>query len=590
MKGYHLIEVEESSREKTAFTAHIGLFQYIRLPFGLTIAPASFQRLLEHVPQDFIGKFLILYIDDILIFSASFEDHLSHVAQVLQTLRQVYLKERIDRCQFAWNSVEFLSHLITPEGTGPKKQNIEAATSFPTPDKIKDVRAFLDLCNYYRWFIKNYSVFAGPLLQLLKKTAAFRWHSPQHESFLTLKERLTAAPILGYPDFSILFTLYTDACGDSIGFNLTQVQHGKERASAYWGRNFSDTEKKYSVTEREALSVIVAIQKCRLYLLGNHSTVVVDHQALKWLMSLCDPTGRLALWTLTLQGYDFTIQYRPGKDHANADVLSRRVYTIFQQPILPQTSTEELRNAQIRDDKLQPLIPYLQDGTLPKDAPTAEKILRQEGQYFLSDNNILYRQSHTGKRAVIHLVVPKTLQTELLNWCHDHFTSGHLGLTKTYKLLRSTYFWNNMFADLQWGIKSCVTCSQKKKDVHHSKPPLLPIVVSGPWEVIAADCTGPLPAANLGNRYILIIGDLFTKYIETAALLSIETTINTQLFLHKIVFWHGPPHRFLTGRGTNFTSKMMAQLFNDLNINKVFTSSYHPQYDGFVERINGVIM
>ena len=144
---------------------------------------------------------------------------------------------------------------------------------------------------------------------------------------------------MGYPDFSILFTLYTDACGDSIGFNLTQVQHGKERASAYWGRNFSDTEKKYSVTEREALSVIVAIQKCRLYLLGNHFTVVVDHQALKWLMSLCDPTGRLALWTLTLQGYDFTIQYRPGKDHGNADALSRRVYTISQQPMLPQTYT-----------------------------------------------------------------------------------------------------------------------------------------------------------------------------------------------------------------------------------------------------------
>ena len=343
------------------------------------------------------------------------------------------------------------------------------------------------------------------------------------------------------------------------------------------------------VLHHRTRSIVSSNWKCKPYLLGNHFTVVVDHHAL-WLMSLRDPTGRLAWWTLTLQGYDFTIQYRPGKDHANADVLSRRVYTIFQQPILPQTSTEELRNAQIRDDKLQPLIPYLQDGTLPKDAPTAEKILRQEGQYFLSDNNILYRQSHTGKRAVIHLVVPKTLQTELLNWCHDHFTSGHLGLTKTYKLLRSTYFWNNMFADLQWGIKSCVTCSQKKKDVHHSKPPLLPIVVSGPWEVIAADCTGPLPAANLGNRYILIIGDLFTKYIETAALLSIETTINTQLFLYKIVFWHGPPHRFLTGRGTNFTSKMMAQLFNDLNINKVFTSSYHPQYDGFVERINGVIM
>ena len=161
-----------------------------------------------------------------------------------------------------------------------------------------------------------------------KKNAAFHWHSPQRESFLALKEKLTTAPILAYLNFSIPFTFYTNASGDSIGFNLTQVQHGKERAIAYGRRNFSDTEKKYSVTEWEPLSVIVAIQKCRPCLLGNHFTVVVDHQALKWLMSLCDPTGRLSRWPMTLQRYDFTIQYRPGKDHGNADALLRRVYSL----------------------------------------------------------------------------------------------------------------------------------------------------------------------------------------------------------------------------------------------------------------------
>ena len=215
------------------------------------------------------------------------------------------------------------------------------------------------------------------------------------------------------------------------------------------------------------------------------------------------------------------------------------------------------------DNKLQPLVWYLQDGTLPKDAPTAEKALQQEGQYFLSGNNILYRQSNIGKRAVIQLVVLKTLQTELFHWCHDHFTSGYLVLNKTYERLRSTNFWNNMFADLQRRIKSCVSYAQKKRDVHHSKPPLLPIAISGPWEVIAANCMCPLPATNLGNWYVLIIGDLFTKYIETAALHSIETTIITQVFLDKIVLRHGPPHRFLTDQGTNFTSKLMAQLCND---------------------------
>ena len=178
-----------------------------------------------------------------------------------------------------------MGHLITPDGIGLNKKNIEAVTSFPTPSKVKDVHAFLGLCNYYGGFIKNYSVLAGSLLQLLKRNAKFHWHSPQHESFMSLKERLTTAPILVYPDFSILFTLYTDAIGDSVGFNFIQIQYGRKCAIVYGGQNFSDTEKNYSVKEREALSVIVAIQKCLPYLLGNHFTVVVDHQALKWLIS-----------------------------------------------------------------------------------------------------------------------------------------------------------------------------------------------------------------------------------------------------------------------------------------------------------------
>ena len=202
---YRLPHIEDN----LAFTTHIGLLQYIHLTFGSGNAPASFQRLLELVLQDYIGKVVFRYIEGILIFSATFEDHLSHVAKVLQTLREAYLRVQIDKSQFARNSVEFLGHLINPEGTGPNKRNIEAVTSFPTPAKIKDAHAFLGLCNYYGRFIENYSVLAGLLLQLLKKDALFEWHPPRLESFLALKERLTTAPILAYPDFSIPFTLYT---------------------------------------------------------------------------------------------------------------------------------------------------------------------------------------------------------------------------------------------------------------------------------------------------------------------------------------------------------------------------------------------
>ena len=181
LKGFRQIEVEESSRKKTAFTTHTGLFQYIRLPFGLTNHSASFQWLLEHVLWNYMSTFVILYIDDILIYSTAFNDHHSQVAQALQTLKVALLKIRIDKCQFAKNSVKFLGHPIIPERTGPNKKNIKAVTSFPILSKVKDVRTFLDLCNYYWRFLKNYLVLTGPLLQLLKKNATFHWHSSQYE-------------------------------------------------------------------------------------------------------------------------------------------------------------------------------------------------------------------------------------------------------------------------------------------------------------------------------------------------------------------------------------------------------------------------
>ena len=201
---YRLPHIEEN----LAFTTHIGLLQYIHLTFGPGNAPASFQRLLEHVLQDYIGKFVFRYTEDILTFSATFEDHLSHVEKVLQTHREAYLRVRIDKSQFARNSVEFLGHLINPEGIGPNKRNIEAVTSLPTPTKMNDAHAFLGLYNYYGRFIKNYSALAGLVLQILKKMLCFTCTPPQHELFLALKERLTTAPILAYSNLSILFTLY----------------------------------------------------------------------------------------------------------------------------------------------------------------------------------------------------------------------------------------------------------------------------------------------------------------------------------------------------------------------------------------------
>ena len=241
------------------------------------------------------------------------------------------------------------------------------------------------------------------------------------------------------------------------------------------------------------------------------------------------------------------------------------------------------------DNKLQPLVWYLQDGTLPKDAPTAEKALQQEGQYFLSGNNILYRQSNIGKRAVIQLVVLKTLQTELFHWCHDHFTSGYLVLNKTYERLRSTNFWNNMFADLQRRIKSCVSYAQKKKGCSPFKATFAAHCYF--WSM-RSYCRKLYVPSSCHKRRKLIRSYYRRPLYKVHR--NCRFALNRNHHNHSGVFGQNctivPPHRFLTDHGTNFTSKLMAQLCNDFNINKVFTWSYHPQCDGFVEQINEVIM
>lgn len=264
-----------------------------------------------------------------------------HLAQVFQTLTEAHLKVKIEKCCFVAYKVEFLRHQISANGIEPNVKNIEALAIVPTPKKVKDIQSFFGLWTYYRQYIKNFCKIAKPLHTPLKKDAKFVWFDQENNSFQALKEKLTQAPILAYPDFKSPF-LYTNSSENAAGFNLTQAQDGLEQSILYGGRNFSDTEKKYSTTEREALPVIIAIGKCRSYLLGSRFTIVVDHQALRWLIQLKNPTGRLARWALNLQSYYFEIKYRPGKKNGNVDVLSRRVYTITESSTIPQKTHDKV--------------------------------------------------------------------------------------------------------------------------------------------------------------------------------------------------------------------------------------------------------
>ena len=260
MSGFWQVEMESESREHTAFVTYGGLNEFLVLPFGLTGAPSTYQRLMECVLRNLTYKICLIYLDDILVYSKTFEDHLSHLRQVFDRLRHANLKLKPSKCKFACPKVKYLGHVVSPEGIAPDDDKIAAVRDFPRHNSVKTVRSFLGLANYYQRFIKDFAKIASPSNQLLRKDHKFLGTDACEQAFKALKEALISAPILAFPDFKETFQLYTDASNEGVGVTLAQIQNGREVAIAYAGRDFNSAEKDYSTTQREALAVIFGIK------------------------------------------------------------------------------------------------------------------------------------------------------------------------------------------------------------------------------------------------------------------------------------------------------------------------------------------
>ena len=304
---------------------------------------------------------------------------MSHLRQVFDRLHHTNLKLKPSKCKFACPKVKYLGHVVSPEGIAPDDDKIAAVRDFPCPHSVKTVRSFLGLANYYRRFIKDFAKIVSPLNQLLRKDHKFLWTDACEQAFKALREALISAPILAFPDFKETFHLYTDVSNEGVGVTLGQIQNGRKVAIAYAGRDFNSAEKNYSTTEREALAVIFGIKKFEPYLYGRKFVLHTDHHSLKWLMSISDPSGRLARWSLLVQQYDFEIRHRPGAAHANADALSRRLYTFTSLSIsaydVPGVQTPRVCDLQHRDPDLSDLVQYLEIWKLPDHDDTARSLL-----------------------------------------------------------------------------------------------------------------------------------------------------------------------------------------------------------------------
>ena len=294
--GYWQVPMAPEDAEKTAFTTQFGLYQFKKMPFGLANAPATFERLMELVLSGLHWEICLIYLDDIIVFSETFEEHVTRLQLVLRRLKQAGLKVTPKKCHLFQFHVEFLGHIVSAAGISTDPKKTDAIDRWPPPKSIRDVRSFIGLCSYYRRFVKGFADIAKPLYMLMEKEAVFSWTAECEQAFQTLKSALVTPPILAYPSEKEVFILDTDASSVGLGAVLSQVQDGVEKVVAYYSRVLNSTERKYCVTRRELLAVVKAVDHFHHYLYGCHFIVHSDHGSLRWLMAFKKLEGQMVRW------------------------------------------------------------------------------------------------------------------------------------------------------------------------------------------------------------------------------------------------------------------------------------------------------
>jgi len=311
---------------KMTFKTKFGLYEWLVMPFGLTNAPSTFMRLMNEVLRAFIGKFVVVYFDDILIYSKSMDEHLNHLRAVFETLRAAHLYGNLDKCTFCTDRVSFLGYVVTPQGIEVDEAKIEAIKSWPVPETITQVRSFLGLAGFYRRFVKDFSTIAVPLYELTKKGVTFHWGPTHEESFAALKDKLTHALLLQLPDFGKTFELECDASGVGIGGVLKQ--DGKQ--VAYFSQKLRDLSLNYSMYDKELYALVRSLQTWHHYLWPKEFVIHSDHESLKYIRSQNNLNTRHAKWVEFIESFPYVIKHKKGKDNVIADALSRR-YTMLSQ-------------------------------------------------------------------------------------------------------------------------------------------------------------------------------------------------------------------------------------------------------------------
>ena len=643
--GYHNVTIAEEDRDKTQFITRRGTFRWKRMPFGLTSAPGTFQRLMDLVMCGLSYESVLVYLDDLIIMATSFEQLLERFEEVLRRLRAAKLKLNHRKCSLFQRKVSFLGHVISASGVEVQPEKTEVVRNWAVPRNLSELRSFLGLASYYRRFIEGFSVVAAPLYQLLRKGVQFHWNEQQQIAFDELKLRLSSSPVLASPRSEGTYILDSDASDYGLGVVLSQMQDGVERVLAFASRSLSSPERNYSITRKELLAVIFGLKRFRQYLIGRKFIVRTDHSALQWLRRTPEPIAQAGRWLAIMEEFDFSVQHRAGNKHLNADALSRRPsspcgeaedtvgnaavnsaeqaavraarrgsdndpdyrpYTVAVEP--PETGDDcptgrrvwhvhapaELADLQQNDSDIGPFVKLrLEYNEQPpfdviRDQSPNTKILWAQWPRLVVREGVVYRVvfDRSGKPDGYQLLVPTSLRKDLIDFIHSGLTGSHVGIGKTMSQLARRAWWCGWRGDVRRHLRRCPPCSRYHRGALPRHGPLQPTRVGAVFERLSIDLTGPHPRSKRGNVYILTAVCAFSKFCECIPLRNKEAVTVARALVEQVFCRYGTPLALLSDRGGEVDGQIMREVCRLLQIDKLRTTAYHPSCNATCERMH----
>ena len=637
---FHQIPLSEKSIPLTAFTTYSsGLWEFLVLPFGLTGASATCQRLVDEVfrhlkPKPFgppTTPHVVSYLDDVLVASTGpWSRHLADLRATFEAIRSANLKLRVSKCKFVREEIPYLGVLITKDGVLPDPKKIKVIVDYENPKTQKSLRRWLGICNYYRRHVPHFSSIAKPLNNLLKQNTPYNWTSECESAFQILKKCLISPPILRFPDLNKKFIVQSDASKTGLGGCLAQTapdKNGKliEHVIAYTSRSLTKSETKDPIILLEALAIEHCLDEFHVYLAGGTPfEIQTDHISLRTLLDTKIPSPRLQRIATKIQAYNYVITYKKGISCSNADFLSRihqtdavfEISTVAEQTLAnvqkPRTETDpcpiniddsntppptpsnpnvplemidlpkDIISLQNQDPYFGPIINYLCNDKLPDDDQTARVVLLQ-ADYFTLVEGILYRIE---PRTHYHLklAVPKSLQSEILYLCHSHILSMHWGIYKTYNKIKVHYYFPCMYKVVAEYIKTCDICQRKRPSKPVCSMPLTPIPPTQIMQRVTMDCFGPFIKSYPDEySYLIVFVETFTRYCFAACLKQQSAKECAKAFVEQVVLKAGICETLHSDRGAAFMSQLMQEVCQMLQVKKIFGCAYHSQCQGSVE-------